>query len=55
MAAVPVEKKAVSSPMMSDFCSPRMVRAKTSWPSWVVPNQWFVDGPWRALERSWSR
>ena len=38
---------AVSSPMTSDFCRPRIVWAKMSWPIWVVPNQWLLDGPWR--------
>jgi hypothetical protein len=39
-----MEISAVSSPMDSERCSPRMVCANTSSPIWLVPNQWLAEG-----------
>ena len=43
-AAIVVEMIPTSSPIVSDFCSPRRVWANTSSPIWVVPNQCCADG-----------
>jgi len=40
--------------MINDFCKPRVVWAKTSTPTWVVPNQCDHDGPFNKLEKSFS-
>jgi hypothetical protein len=42
-----IEIAAVSRPIVSDFCSPRIDWAKTSSPIWLVPNQWLGEGPCR--------
>ena len=44
VAAMIVEMKATQTPISIDFCMPRSVWANRSWPSELVPNQWFSVG-----------
>ncbi|MGW2540081.1 hypothetical protein ACWC5I_04210 [Kitasatospora sp. NPDC001574] len=44
MAVASGARSLEAAAVVSDFCRPRTVWAKTSWPTPLVPNQWFADG-----------
>ena len=49
-----MEIAAVSRPIDSDFCRPRIVCANTSSPICDVPNQWLPEGGCRNDRKSYS-